>query len=130
MSKRIEVPADLEHLIEKRDEEKDRRTEARSAAARAKASGETAAKAERRSKATDEKRGAGSRVSPSVIRRARLSLSKPAKNLQGGAPTVGLLWPATEPTPTGRSSVPRSAIGKSAAPLTTPPHHNRPWKPA
>ncbi len=26
MSKRIEVPADLEHLIEKREEEKDRRS--------------------------------------------------------------------------------------------------------
>ena len=35
MSKRLEVPADLEHLIEKRDEEKDRRGDGRRSSGRA-----------------------------------------------------------------------------------------------
>ena len=56
MSKRLEVPADLEHLIEKRDEEKERRGDGRRSTGRAASSGETAGKPERRQKADRRKK--------------------------------------------------------------------------
>ena len=65
MSKRIEVPADWSILIEKRDEEKDRRDgERRRSSSGAKPAGEAAGKPERASKADRrEKPAAESRSS-------------------------------------------------------------------
>src|SRR5689334_5317364 len=48
MSKRLEVPSDLEHLIEKRDDEKDRRGQGRRSSSSAKPSSVPASDAERR----------------------------------------------------------------------------------
>ena len=57
MSKRMEVPAELEHLIEKRDDEKDRRGEGRRSSSTPKLRGETASKAERRKQSDRRKKG-------------------------------------------------------------------------
>lgn len=64
MSKRLEVPADLEHLIEKRDDdENDRRGQGRRSSGRGKSVGETADKPERRQKS--DRRGKRRRKSDS-----------------------------------------------------------------
>jgi hypothetical protein len=62
MSKRIAVPAELEHMLEKRDDEKNRRGPGRRGSARSK-SGEASAKPERRKKS--DRRGKKRRKSDS-----------------------------------------------------------------
>ena len=58
MSKRLPVPPELEHLIEKRDEDVDRRVSTRrKSGSAAPGSGESAAKPERRTQGERRKKG-------------------------------------------------------------------------